>query len=130
MIVVDASLIIEISLATPDGRRILKQIRAEEDVLAAPELIDLEVLQVLRRFSRRKPGDLAQAEGAIAIFNGLPIERFTHAPLQARTWSLRDNLTAYDAAYFALAELLEAPLWTRDEKYRSVPGHGIAIEVL
>lgn len=129
MIVVDASLIIELSMATPDGRKIQKRLRAEDDVLAAPELIDLEVLQVLRRYALCNAIDAEQADGAIDIFEALPIERFTHALLRARIWSLRENLTAYDAAYFALAELLQAPLWTRDEKFLSVPGHEARVEV-
>ncbi len=130
MIVVDASLILEVSLATPAGREIQMRLRASDDVLAAPELIDLEVLQVLRRYALRNTIDAGQADAAIAIFEGLPIERFTHAPLRGHIWALRDNLTAYDAAYFALAGLLDAPLWTRDEKFQSVPGHGVRIEFL
>ena len=130
MIIVDASLIIDVSLATPDGRRIQSQLRAGDDLLAAPELIDLEVLQVLRRLALRGIIDAEQADGAIGIFEGLPIERISHAPLCASIWALRGNLTAYDAAYFALAALLDAPLWTRDEKFRSVPGHDVQVEIL
>jgi predicted nucleic acid-binding protein len=63
-----------------------------------------------------------RAEKALLIFENAPIERFSHRPLQARVWALRRNLTAYDAAYFALAELLSAPLWTRDAKYLSASG--------
>jgi predicted nucleic acid-binding protein len=130
VIVVDASVAIEISLATGEGRKIQKQLRASNDVLGAPELIDLEVLQVLRRQARRNEIDAEQADGAVGIFDGLPIERFSHSPLRARIWALRENLTAYDAAYFALAELLDAPLWTRDEKFRAVPGHRVRVEIL
>lgn len=118
MIVVDASVAIEISLATADGRNIQKRLRASNEELVAPELIDLEVLQVLRRQAQRQEIDAAQAEGAKAIFDSLPIERFSHGPLRARIWGLRETLTAYDAAYFALAELLGASLWTRDAKFR------------
>lgn len=130
MIIVDASLIIEVSLATPAGRQIQNRLRAADDLLAAPELIDLEVLQVLRRLALRNVIDAGQADGAIAIFEGLPIERFSHAPLRAGIWALRGNLTAYDAAYFTLAALLDAPLWTRDEKFRAVPGHDVRLEIL
>lgn len=130
MIIVDASLIIDVSLATPDGRHIQSRLRAAGDLIAAPELIDLEVLQVLRRLARHGVVDAGQADDAIGIFEGLPIERFSHAPLRASIWALRGNLTAYDAAYFALAALLDAPLWTRDEKFRAVPGHGVRVEIL
>ena len=130
MIVVDASLAIDIALATPDGRKLQKRLRAEGQPLCAPEVIDLEALQVLRRQVRLDKIDLEQANAAIGLFNDLPIERISHIPLRPRIWALRDNLTAYDAAYFALAELIDAPLWTRDAKFRDVPGARARIEIL
>ena len=93
MIVVDASLIIELSLATPSGREIQKRLRDATDLLAAPELIDLEVLQVLRRIGQRDPVHRENVELAYGIFVDLPIDRFTHAPLRERIWALRNNLT-------------------------------------
>jgi len=81
---------------------------------------DQETADGLFAFARMAVGqidDAGQADGAIDIFEALPIERFTHALLRARIWSLRENLTAYDAAYFALAELLQASLWRRDENF-------------
>lgn len=130
MIVVDASLAIEIALATPDGQHFQNRLRTGGEPLGAPELIDLEVLQVLRRQLRRNTINVEQADSAAGLFYDLPIERFTHAPLRSRIWSLRDNLTAYDAAYFALAELLGAALWTRDQKFAGIPGHDIDIKIL
>ena len=97
--------------------------------LAAPEIIELELLQTLRRLRRMNLIDDATGGKALLNVDELAIERFSHAPLRARIWGLRGNLTAYDAAYFALAEMLDAPLWTRDSKYASVPGHRALIEI-
>lgn len=130
MIVIDASAVFDLAIASPVGNEISDRLAAQDATLVAPELVDLEILQTMRRYVRAGKFDTVRARLALQNFDDLSIMRFSHAPLQARIWSLRDNLTAYDAAYVALAELLEAPLWTRDEKYRSVPGHGIAIEVL
>lgn len=130
MIVVDASLALDLALATLKGDELRERMQADGRPLAAPELIDLEVLQALRRQLRLKRLDLPRAQAALGIFDRLPIERFSHRALSPRIWALRDKLTAYDAAYFALAELLEAPLWTRDEKFRDVPGHRARIEIL
>lgn len=130
MIIVDASLAIEIALMTPDGRSAQQSLRREDDSLGAPELLDLEVLQVLRRSTREGRIASRDAGAAITLFQALPIQRFGHRILVDRIWALRDNLTAYDAAYIALAELLDAPLWTRDRKLSSVPGHTARVEVL
>lgn len=130
MIVIDASLALDLALATPESRALLARLRTDGRALAAPEVIDLEVLQTVRRQTLLGRVDLARAEAAIMIFQGLPIERFSHRVLAARIWALRSNLTAYDAAYFALAEVLDAPLWTRDAKFQSVPGHDAEIVVL
>jgi predicted nucleic acid-binding protein len=130
LIVIDASLALEIAIAAPAGRAVNDRLEAENHAIAAPEIIELEVLQTLRRLCRQGLLDQSGAGMALRIFGAMEIERYSHAPLRRRIWELRDNLTAYDAAYVALAELLDAPLWTRDEKFRSVPGHGVRIEIL
>lgn len=130
MIVIDASLAFEIAVATTEGGALSDRIKLADSPLAAPEIIELEFLQTLRRYVWSKEIDAARASGALRIFADMEIQRFVHAPLRPRIWALRDNLTAYDAAYFALAEMLGAPLWTRDSKYMSVPGHAARIEVL
>ena len=103
---------------------------SEGGELSAPDLIDLEFLQALRRRLRLKQLDRARAEGALDLYESLPIQRFPHGILRRRIWALRDNLTAYDAAYFALAEMLDAPLWTRDAKMSTAPGHRVKVKVL
>lgn len=93
-------------------------------------LIELEFLQTLRRYLRRGEIDRDRAADALRNFADMEIERCAHAPLRARVWDLRENLTAYDAAYIALAELLDAPLWTRDRQLSAVPGHSARVEAL
>ena len=72
----------------------------------------------------------SRAHVALELFNSLPIKRYSHQPLAPRIWALRENMTAYDAAYFALAEVLRAPLWTRDTKYVGAPMHSAEIVVV
>ena len=93
-------------------------------------MIDLEVIQVLRRFVRSKDITAQRAREALDDFVRMPLTRYPHNLLLPRIWELRDNLTAYDAAYVVLAEVLDAPLVTRDAKLSSVRGHGAHIEVI
>ena len=101
-----------------------------DDTLHAPHLLDLEVAQVVRRYVAA--GDIGPRRGKEALTDlaDLPLERYAHAPFVDRIWELRDNLTAYDAAYVALAEALEATLITRDARLAGAPGHGARVEVL
>jgi predicted nucleic acid-binding protein len=130
VIVVDASAVLEVLLATPAGRRIEERLFAAGETLHAPGVIDLEVAQVLRRFARA--GDLSAERGAQALDDllDLPLARYPHEPLLGRVWELRANVTAYDAAYLALAEALGAPLVTRDARLASAPGHSAEVEVV
>jgi predicted nucleic acid-binding protein len=88
------------------------------------------VLHVLRRYERA--GDISgpRAQSALVDLGDLPVHRYSHVPLLPRMWELRANLTGYDAAYVALAEVLEAPLVTADAKLASAPGHRARIQVL
>ncbi|MBI1239008.1 MAG: PIN domain-containing protein [Alphaproteobacteria bacterium] len=130
MIVIDASLALDIAVVTADGARVRETLSAAGQALAAPEVIELEILQALRRLVRQKTITSSRARTALGLFAALEIERYSHVPLRPRIWALRENLTAYDAAYFALAELIDAPLWTRDGKFKSVPGHQARVAVL
>lgn len=130
MIVIDASLALDLALVTTDAAALSARLRDEGGDLAAPELIDLEVMQVLRRQLHLKRIDRHRAEEALETYATLPLERFGHRTLAARVWALRENLTAYDAAYFALAELLDAPLWTRDRKFAEAPGARARVKIL
>ncbi len=130
MIVVDASAVLEVRLNGRAAPRLRARLLAAGQTLHAPELIDLEVLQVLRRFVRDRDLSLARATEALSDYRDLGIERFSHELLLERAWELRTNLTAYDAAYVALAELLDAPLLTADQRLARSPGHEAEIELI
>lgn len=110
MIVLDASAAIEWLLQSPAGVRIDRRIFARSESLHAPHLLDLEVAQVLRRYVRDKTITAQRGQEALDDLGDLPLSRYPHNFLIPRIWELRATLTAYDAAYVALAELLGAPL--------------------
>ena len=98
--------------------------------VASPALIDLEFTNVLRGLAMKKSINGRQAERALAEFMQAPIQRYAHLALLDRIWRLRANLTAYDASYIALAELLGVDLLTIDARLASVPGVRCHIEVI
>ena len=130
MIVLDASAALEIALRTDPGARLRQRITDADETLHAPHLIDLEVAQALRRYERLRDLRSPDAETVLHDFGEIPLERYPHDPLLPRIWELRRNATAYDAAYLALAEKLEATLLTSDSKMASVPGHSARVEVV
>lgn len=97
--------------------------------LHAPHLIDLEVAHVLRKLNLRRILSDVRARQALADLEGLGIVRHEHDIFLPRIWALRATLTAYDAAYVALAETLNAPLITLDRKLARASGHRARIEV-
>ena len=101
-----------------------------DEELAAPELIDLEIVSVLRRQLSVGALDARRAQFVIDDLRDLPMQRASHRPLLSRCWELRDNLTAYDAAYVALAEALDSVLVTADTRLANAPGVTCLIEVL
>jgi predicted nucleic acid-binding protein len=129
VIVVDASAILEVLLHTAAGQRIEDRLFSSNDTLHAPHLLDIEVAHVLRRYALRRELTAAQAAQRLDLFGQFPIRRHGHEPLLARMWTLRANLTAYDAAYVALAEGLRATLVTRDERIASAKGHTTRVEL-
>jgi predicted nucleic acid-binding protein len=129
VIVLDASALVEWLFQTPAGRRIEDRIYEPGESIHAPHLLDIEVAQVLRRLVREGLVSPQRADQAIADLQDLRVTRYPHAVLLSRIWQLRHNLTAYDAAYVALAEGLGAPLISRDTRLGSVPGHGAKIEL-
>jgi predicted nucleic acid-binding protein len=103
---------------------------APRQTLHAPHLLDVEVAQVIRRYAAI--GDIDSERGRIALTDlaDLPLRRYPHDVLLPRIWSLRNNLTAYDAAYIALAEALDVPLLTRDWRLAAAAGHHAKIELV
>lgn len=130
MIVLDASVVVEWLLQTPAGRRVESRIYSRKESLHAPELLDLEVAQVLRRFARENRITNSRAEDAVDDLIGLRVTRYPHAMLLPRIWELRHNLSAYDAAYVALAERLGAILLTRDAGMKAAATHSANIETV
>ena len=130
MIVVDASAILEVLLGTPDGARVAERLFVPGETLHAPHLLDLEVARVLRRYPLA--GDLNSARGLEALqdLSDLQLIRYPHDLFLPRICEVRRNLTAYDAAYVALAEALAASLVTRDAALASVRAHHARVEVL
>ncbi len=116
MIVADASSVLEVLRHTHDGEAIEATLFGIGQSLHAPHLIDVEVVQVIRRFVAS--GDIKEdrARAMIEDLAGIGIRRYPHDVLLPRVWELRGNLSAYDAVYVALAEMLDAPLLTRDRR--------------
>jgi predicted nucleic acid-binding protein len=129
VIVVDASVLAP-ALADDgaDGDRARLRLRGEQ--LVAPELVDLEVLSTLRRAVRAGRLDERRPGQALDDLAALPLRRVPHLPLLARAWELRNNLTACDAAYVALAESLRALLLTADGGIEKASGVRCDVEVL
>jgi predicted nucleic acid-binding protein len=130
VIVVDASVVLELLLRTSGAAALERRILAPDENLYAPHLLDLEVAQVVRRYFLR--GDLTGNRGAEALRDlaDLPVERFPHTLFLPRFWELRDNLTCYDASYVALAEALGCTLVTRDRRLARSPVHTASVEVV
>ena len=129
MLVIDASAVVEVIMATPTGFAIEECVSESGEPLAAPQLIDVEVLHVLRRFHRTDFLTIERSEQALDDFADLDITRYGHEFLRSGIWRLRDNMSAYDAAYVALAELLAAPIVTCDRKLAVSGGHDANFEL-
>jgi predicted nucleic acid-binding protein len=98
--------------------------------VAAPALVDLEFTNVLRGLVIKKYIRAKGAEQALGEFRRAPIQRYSHQALLTRVWQLRQNLTAYDAAYVALAERLLVDLLTVDHRVAGAPGLRCHVEVI
>ncbi|MGA2859637.1 MAG: type II toxin-antitoxin system VapC family toxin, partial [Candidatus Sulfotelmatobacter sp.] len=108
MIVLDASAAVDWLLQTSAGRRIEKRIYSGNETLHAPHLLDLEVMQVLRRLALQGVVSVRRADEAVRDLLDLRLTRYPHLVFLPRIWQLRHNLSAYDAAYIVLAEQLGA----------------------
>jgi predicted nucleic acid-binding protein len=109
---------------------LVSRILAAGEELCAPNLIDVEVVSALRRLASARAMTPARGAEAVEDLLALRLRRYPHEPLITRIWELRANLTAYDAAYVALAEALAATLLTRDKKLALAKGHRAKIELV
>jgi predicted nucleic acid-binding protein len=129
LIVLDASAALAWLLNQPAGVRIAERITRGDAQLHAPHLLDLEIAQVLRRYVASSDISSTRVDQAFEDLKSLAIVRYPHDMLLPRIWELRSSLTAYDAAYVALAEALDAPLLTCDGKLARSHGHDAKIEL-
>ena len=128
MIVVDCAAVVDALTGVADGRRLRDRLATED--LHAPALLDHEVVSALRGLVRRGALSPERAADVLADFDDLSVERWAAGDaLRRRAWSLRENVSAYDAAYVVLAEALACPLVTRDARLARAPGHGARVEV-
>ena len=130
MIVLDASAAIEWLFQSPAGNKIDRKIFSTSQTLHVPHLLDVEVAQVVRRFVRDKVITAQRGEAALEDLSDMPLRRYAHDFLIPRVWELRATLTAYDAVYVALAEVLDVPLLTCDRRIASASGHSAKVEVV
>ena len=130
MIVVDASALLEFLLQTPLGVRVEARLFHRDVEFHAPHLVDVEIVQGLRRLVRTGEVSSGRAADAIADLTEIDLHRHAHLDLLGRAWRLRDNISAYDAMYVALAEAIDAPIVTCDGPLAKAPGHRARIEVI
>jgi predicted nucleic acid-binding protein len=128
MLVVDTSAVLEAPAARDPAPGLIERLAGDGD-LHAPHLIDTELLHALRRMGIKREISEERAADARGDFAELALVRYPHQPLNDRVWELRHNLTAYDATFVALAEVLAAPLITCDARLASAPGHEAQIEL-
>ncbi|HEY8705397.1 MAG TPA: type II toxin-antitoxin system VapC family toxin [Gaiellaceae bacterium] len=128
MLVVDASAVVDFLLASPAAQAVEQELDRAES-LHAPHLIDLEIASALRRVVAERRIQAARGLDALRDLAQLSLTRYPAGPLLERIWQLRHTLTTYDAAYVALAELLEVPLLTTDERLARSHGHHAEIIV-
>lgn len=128
MIVVDASAVLDGLLDAAAHPDLAACLAGASEPLAAPDLIDVEVLGVLRRWERRTEITVPRAQQTLEDLQALPIIRYPARALLDRAWKLRHNLTAYDAQYVALAQALAADLLTTDDRMATAAtAAGVAI---
>ncbi|MHB8621537.1 MAG: type II toxin-antitoxin system VapC family toxin [Chloroflexota bacterium] len=129
--VLDASAVVALLIDDePHASRVAAYLVREDGWAQAPHLLELEVAQVLRRYVRHGEMSLSQAAASFEGLGDLRLVRYAHTELLPRIWDLRENLTAYDATYIALAEALDAVLLTTDERLGRAPGYHARVEVV
>ena len=129
MIVADASIIVESLLAAgPTGRLIRSRIAGAD--VHSPHLVDIEVAAALRRLVTTGGLTIHYAQLALLQLPSMAVTRHSHRQFLVRIWELRENISAYDAAYVAIAERANATLLTLDRRLANAPGPRCRIEVM
>lgn len=129
MIVVDVAVVVDALTGLTGAEPLRERLAGEE--LHAPTLLDYEFVSALRRLTAARRLSDARAQDALTDYDDLPIHRWeARDALRRRAYSLRENLTAHDAAYVALAEALACVLLTRDVRLARSAGHAVSIDVL
>jgi len=130
VIVLDASAAVEWLLGLPLAAEVTARLAALDQTVHAPHLLAVEVAQVVRRYVAA--GDVSTERGAhcLADLADLDVVHHSHEPLLPLMWRFRSNLTAYDAAYVALALALDVPLVTLDARIAAAPGHGATVDLI
>ena len=116
MIVLDASIVVELLTNGALADSIRRELAGRSDSFIVPHLLDVEVVSAVRSLAAGHRIDSHRTEQLLVGLATLPAERYAHTPLLGRMWELRHNFTAYDAAYIALAEATNSVLYTSDEK--------------
>jgi len=116
MIVLDASVVVELLTNGALADSLRRDLATSADTFIVPHLLDVEVASALRKLVAGQRFDSHRSGELLAGLAALPAERYSHIPLLGRIWELRHNFTAYDAAYIALAEATNSVLYTSDEK--------------
>lgn len=118
------------SSCTGAAKAVEDRVFAPGQTLHAPHLLDVEIAQVIRRHAANQDIESERGFMALADLADVSLRRYPHDILLPRIWELRHTLTAYDAAYVALAEALDAPLLTRDARLATAAGHVARMELV
>jgi predicted nucleic acid-binding protein len=128
-VVVDASAVFALIKNEPAAPALRKRLFERDLVFYAPAVIDLEILSTARRYVFRGEMTLAEADTLFAAYASIDILRYAHDSFFFRIWDFRDNFTAYDAAYVALAEAYRVPLITLDARLAKSAPRTIRVEL-
>ncbi|MDQ3722477.1 MAG: type II toxin-antitoxin system VapC family toxin [Actinomycetota bacterium] len=128
-LVCDASALVELLLGTRAGHAVDQALR-DRPAADAPALFDIEVCAAARSLVAREVLAASRVEELLADLADLPIISWPHGPLLGRVWALRENMSAYDAVYVALAEVLDAQLVTADRRLAKAVGSVSTVEVI
>lgn len=130
MIVIDASVMIDLLLQTPRAPAIEARLFATQPSIHASHLLDVEVANAMRRYAANGMVEAERCGQALTQLTGFQLHRYSHVLLLPRVWELRNNLSSYDALYVALAEALNAPLLTLDRRIAGAAGVYAKVELV